>query len=71
MDNNHSQPTTFVSAVLTVAASMLRLGLPHINVLTKIDLLSSYGPLPFQLDFYTEMVDLMPLTRYQYWYCYY
>ena len=32
--------------------------LPHLNVLTKIDKLSSYGPLPFNLEFYTEVQDL-------------
>lgn len=32
--------------------------LPHLNVLTKIDNLASYGPLPFNLDFYTEVQDL-------------
>lgn len=32
--------------------------LPHLNVLTKIDKLSNYGPLPFNLDFYTEVQDL-------------
>lgn len=32
--------------------------LPHLNVLTKIDKLSTYGPLPFNLDFYTEFQDL-------------
>ncbi len=32
--------------------------LPHLNVLTKIDKLSSYSPLPFNLDFYTEVQDL-------------
>lgn len=42
---------------------MLRLGLPHINVLSKVDLLCMYGPLPFNLDFFTEMMDLMPLVR--------
>lgn len=42
---------------------MLRLGLPHINVLSKIDLLPQYGNLPFSLDFYTEMLDLTPLLR--------
>ena len=43
---------------------MLRLGLPHMNVLTKIDLLPHYGPLPFNLDFYTELTDLGRLMRY-------
>lgn len=32
--------------------------LPHLNVLTKIDNLSTYNPLPFNLDYYTEVQDL-------------
>lgn len=32
--------------------------LPHLNVLTKIDNLPNYSPLPFNLDFYTEVQDL-------------
>lgn len=32
--------------------------LPHINVLTKIDNLASFGPLPFNLEFYTDVQDL-------------
>ena len=32
--------------------------LPHLNVLTKIDKLSTYAPLPFNLDYYTEVQDL-------------
>ena len=37
---------------------MLQMDLPHLNVLTKIDNLSSYGPLAFNLDYYTEVQDL-------------
>lgn len=37
---------------------MLQMDLPHLNVLTKIDKLANYGPLPFNLDFYTEVQDL-------------
>ena len=37
---------------------MLQLDLPHLNVLTKIDNLASYPPLPFNLEFYTEVQDL-------------
>ena len=37
---------------------MLQMDLPHLNVLTKIDKISTYGPLPFNLDFYTEVQDL-------------
>ena len=40
---------------------MLQLELPHINVLTKIDKLSSYEPLIFNLDYYTEVQDLSHL----------
>lgn len=32
--------------------------LPQINVLTKVDNLSQYPALPFNLDFYTEVQDL-------------
>ena len=37
---------------------MLQMDLPHLNVLTKIDNLVNYAPLPFNLDFYTEVQDL-------------
>ena len=37
---------------------MLQMDLPHINVLSKIDKLHQYDPLPFNLDFYTEVQDL-------------
>jgi hypothetical protein len=57
-------PSTFISAILLVGTAMLRLGLPHVNVLTKIDLLSMYGPLAFNIDFYLECTDLSRLVRY-------
>lgn len=41
---------------------MLQLDLPHLNVLTKIDKIASYGPLPFDLEFYTEAQDLSDIT---------
>lgn len=40
---------------------MLQLDLPHVNVFTKIDKIASYDPLPFNLDFYTEVQDLSQL----------
>lgn len=43
---------------------MLQLDLPHLNVLTKIDKISSYGPLPFDLEFYTEAQDLSDILPY-------
>ena len=48
-------PNTFISALLLVTSTMLRIALPHVNVLSKIDLLPLYGQLPFNLDFYTEV----------------
>ena len=53
-----TQPSLYISALLLCLRSMLQLDLPHLNVLTKIDKLASYGPLPFNLDFYTEVQDL-------------
>lgn len=38
--------------------------LPHLNVLTKIDNLASYPPLPLSLDFYTEARSLDHLLPY-------
>lgn len=61
---NSSQPSTFLSATLAATATMLRLGLPHVNVLSKVDIMKSHaGPLPFNFDFYTEMTNLTPLVR--------
>lgn len=34
---------------------MLHLELPHVNLLSKIDLIQQYGKLQFNLDFYTEV----------------
>lgn len=36
----------------------MQLELPHVNVLSKIDLLSTYGELPFDLRYYTEVQDM-------------
>lgn len=48
----------YISALLLSLRAMLQLDLPHLNVLTKIDNLPNYAPLPFNLDFYTEVQDL-------------
>ena len=53
-----SDPAKYISILLLSLRSMLQLDLPHINVLSKIDLLRDYGPLAFNLDFYTEVQDL-------------
>eukprot|EP01061_Rhynchopus_euleeides_P003651 TRINITY_DN12941_c0_g1_i1.p1 TRINITY_DN12941_c0_g1~~TRINITY_DN12941_c0_g1_i1.p1 ORF type:complete len:296 (+),score=89.28 TRINITY_DN12941_c0_g1_i1:249-1136(+) len=51
----------FISAILVSLSSMLQLELPHVNVLSKIDLLKNYE-LDFGIDFYTEVQDLSYLV---------
>ncbi|KAI9831720.1 MAG: hypothetical protein M1826_003051 [Phylliscum demangeonii] len=51
-------PSLYLSTLLLSLRAMLQLDLPHLNVLTKIDRLASYAPLPFNLDFYAEVQDL-------------
>ncbi|KZO92026.1 hypothetical protein CALVIDRAFT_504954 [Calocera viscosa TUFC12733] len=48
----------YVSVLLLSLRTMLQLELPHINVLSKVDLITQYGDLSFNLDFYTEVQDL-------------
>ena len=45
----------YMSALLLSLTSMLHLEMPHVNVLSKMDMIQSYGPLAFNLDFYTEV----------------
>lgn len=58
-----TSPTTYVSALMLCLSVMLHLELPHVNVLSKWDLISSYGDLPFPLEFYTDVQDLDYLQR--------
>lgn len=51
-------PSLYISTLLLSLRTMLQMDLPHVNVLTKIDNLSKYPDLPFNLDFYTEVQDL-------------
>lgn len=53
-----SDPGKYVSALILSLSVMLHLELPHINVLSKIDLIESYGKLAFNLDYYTDVQDL-------------
>lgn len=48
----------FISALLTSLSTMLHLELPHVNILSKIDLIERYGPLQYNIDFYTDVLDL-------------
>jgi hypothetical protein len=56
-------PGKYVSALLLSLSTMLHMELPHINVLSKIDLIENYGNLAFNLNFYTDVEDLSYLQR--------
>ena len=44
----------FIAVVLVSLSTMIHFELPHINVLSKADLLPSYGELPFSPDVFSE-----------------
>jgi len=53
-----SDPGKFIAVCLTSLTTMLQIALPHVNLLSKVDLVEKYGKLQFNLDFYTEVLDL-------------
>ncbi|KZT66638.1 hypothetical protein DAEQUDRAFT_767860 [Daedalea quercina L-15889] len=53
----------YISVLMLSLRAMLHLELPHINVLSKVDLIAQYGDLDFNLDFYTEVQDLSYLEN--------
>ncbi|KAF8067492.1 hypothetical protein FPV67DRAFT_1763943 [Lyophyllum atratum] len=53
----------YISVLLLSLRTMLHLELPHVNVLSKVDLISQYGDLDFNLEFYTEVQDLSYLEN--------
>ncbi|CAB9505096.1 loop GTPase 2 [Seminavis robusta] len=60
-----ADPHKFLSAALLGTTTMIRLELPTVNVLSKVDLLSQFdqdGDLPFGLEFFTECHDLQRLV---------
>jgi len=36
---------------------------PHVNILSKVDLIEKYAKLPFNLDFFTDVLDLSYLLQ--------
>lgn len=57
-----TSPSQYISILLLSLRSMLQLDLPHVNVISKIDMLKSYGDLPMRLEFYTEVQNLKYLS---------
>lgn len=53
----------YISALFTSLTSMLHFELPHVNVLSKLDLMQKYKPTEFNLDFYCEVLDLSYLIQ--------
>ncbi|KAL8562625.1 GPN-loop GTPase 2 [Nucella lapillus] len=53
-----TDPGKFIAVVLTSLATMLKMELPHLNLLSKADLIEKQGKLSFGVDFYTEVLDL-------------
>lgn len=55
-----TEPFTFIAASLLSLQSMMRLELPHMNVLTKVDMRENFekGSAGYGLEQFTEMLDL-------------
>ena len=53
-----SDPGKHISTMFMSLTTMLHPELPHINVLSEMDLIESYGRLDFNLEFYTDVQDL-------------
>lgn len=54
-----SDPTKFISTLLLSLSTMMQIGLPHVNVLSKADLMKkNSSKLDFGIDFYTDVLDL-------------
>ena len=53
-----NQPIAITSTLITTLNMMLHIEMPHVNLLSKIDLIEQYGKLAFNIDFFTEVLDL-------------
>jgi len=63
VDAHHcTDPSKYISSVLMSLSCMLHLETPHVNLLSKCDLIEKYGRLKFGLEFYTNVMDLKYLV---------
>ncbi|RWS28871.1 GPN-loop GTPase 2-like protein [Leptotrombidium deliense] len=53
-----SDPGKYISALLTSLATMVHFELPHVNILSKIDLMEKSGKVMFGLDYFCDVLDL-------------
>jgi len=58
-----SDPAKYISVVMISISTMMKLELPHINVLSKIDLVEAAGNLDYGLEFYTDVLDLPHMAQ--------
>ncbi|CAJ0917710.1 unnamed protein product [Ranitomeya imitator] len=58
-----TDPAKFISVLCTSLSTMLHIELPHLNILSKVDLIEQYGRLAFNIDYYTEVMDLSYLVE--------
>ncbi len=58
-----TDPGKFISVLITTLNMMLHIEMPHVNLLSKIDLIEQYGKLAFNLDYYTDVLDLNYLVE--------
>lgn len=59
-----SDPHKYISALLLSLNTMLQMGLPHVNVLSKADQIKEHqSKLLFSLEYYTEVLDLKYLLE--------
>ena len=65
VDAHHcADPAKFISVLLVTLSAMVQLEVPQVNLLSKIDLIESYGELAFNLDFYTDLPEPARLLPY-------
>jgi GTPase SAR1 family protein len=57
-----ADPSKYIAALMLSLSSMLHLETPHVNVLSKVDLMDKYGELDFNLEYYTDVMDLTYLA---------
>jgi len=53
-----NDPGKYISATMLALSSMLQLSTPHVNLLSKIDLMDKYDSYQMPLNFYTDVLDL-------------
>lgn len=58
-----TEPSKYLSSLIVSLSTMLHLGLPHVNVLSKVDMLEQYGELDFQPQYFLQPGNLKHLAE--------